>query len=82
MRIEEVVASRLWNKGIDSVSAMIYLQQNDFRRLTVQEMQRKSLDTSDVIEDVRTKRETLPLIILNFFFSIIFTSNQIIAHLF
>jgi hypothetical protein len=43
VRIEEVAASRLWNIGIGSVSAVVYLQQNDSRRLTVQEIQHKGL---------------------------------------
>jgi hypothetical protein len=51
MRIEEVAASRLWNRGIGSVSAAVYLRQSDFRRLTVQEIQHKGLGTPDVIGD-------------------------------
>jgi hypothetical protein len=35
MRIEEVAASRLWNRGIGSISAVVYFQQNDSRRLIV-----------------------------------------------
>jgi hypothetical protein len=53
MRIEEVTASRLWNGGIGSVSVVVYLQQSDFHRLTVQEMQYKDLGTPDVIGDAR-----------------------------
>jgi head-tail adaptor len=30
VRIEEVATSRLWNRGIGSVSAVVYLQQSDF----------------------------------------------------
>jgi hypothetical protein len=52
MRIEEIVISRLWNRGIDSVSVVVYLQQSDFRRLTVQEIQHKGLGTPYVIRDV------------------------------
>jgi hypothetical protein len=55
VRIEEVATSKLWNKGIGSVSAMVYLQQSDSRRFTIQEMQRKSLGTSYVIGDARSK---------------------------
>jgi hypothetical protein len=51
VRIEEVATSRLWNRGIGSVSAVVYLQQSDSRRITVQEIQHKSLDTLDVIGD-------------------------------
>jgi hypothetical protein len=58
VRIEEVAASRLLNRGIGSVSAVLYLQQSDSRRLTVQEMQRKGFDTSDVIRDARSKKNT------------------------
>jgi hypothetical protein len=35
MRIEEVAASRLWNRGIGSILAVVYFQQNDSRRLIV-----------------------------------------------
>jgi hypothetical protein len=58
VRIEEVAASRLWNRGIGSVSAMVYLQQNDSQKFTIQEMQRKYLGTSDVIRDARSKENT------------------------
>jgi hypothetical protein len=51
VRIEEVATSRLWNRGIGSVSVVVYLQQSDSRRLTVQKIQHKSLDTPDVIGD-------------------------------
>jgi hypothetical protein len=51
VRIEEVAASRLWNRGIGSVSTVVYLQQIDSRRLTVHEIQHKGLDTPDVIGD-------------------------------
>jgi ribosomal protein L31E len=51
VRIEEVATSRLWNRGIGSVSAVVYLQQSDSRRITVQEIQHKSLGTPDVIGD-------------------------------
>jgi hypothetical protein len=34
-------------------------------------MQRKSFDMPDVIEDARSKRKTLSLVILNFFISVI-----------
>jgi hypothetical protein len=68
VRIEEVVASRLWSSRISSVSS-------DSRRLKMQETERKGLDTLDVIGDAKSKGETLSLVILNFFFSII--SNNI-----
>jgi ribosomal protein L31E len=51
VRIKEVAASRLWNRGIDSISAVVYLQQSNSRRLTVYEIQHKGLGTPDVIED-------------------------------
>jgi hypothetical protein len=73
--IEELVASRLWSNGIDSVLVVVYLQPNNSRRLTVQEKQRKCLGTLDIIGDARSKEETLPLVILNFLISIIFNSG-------
>jgi hypothetical protein len=51
VRIEEVTASRLWNREIGSVSAVIYLQQSDSQRFMVHEIQHKGLGTPDVIED-------------------------------
>jgi Trk K+ transport system NAD-binding subunit len=69
--IKRVATYSLWNRGIDSISAVIYLQQSDSQRLTVQEMQCKSFDTPDVIENVRSKRKILSLIILNFLISVI-----------
>jgi hypothetical protein len=51
VRIEEVVTSRLWNRGISSVSTVVYLQQSNFPRLTVQEIQYKGLGTPYVIGD-------------------------------
>jgi hypothetical protein len=69
VRIGDVAAFRLWNKGIGSVSIVVYLQQSNSRRLTAQEMQRKGFGTSYVIEDVRSKRETFPLVILIFLIS-------------
>jgi hypothetical protein len=65
------MTSRLWNRGISSVSTVVYLQQSDSHMLTVQEMQRKSFDMPDVIGDTRSKRKTFPLIILNFCISVI-----------
>jgi hypothetical protein len=58
VRIEEVATSRLWNREIGSVSTVIYLQQSYSQKLTVQEMQRKGLGTSDVIGDARSKKNT------------------------
>jgi hypothetical protein len=51
VRIEEVATSRLWNRGIGSVSAVVYLQQSDSRRRTVQKIQHKGLGTPNVIGD-------------------------------
>jgi hypothetical protein len=51
VRIEEIAASRLWNIGIGSVSAVVYLQQSDSQRLTVHEIQHKGLGTPDMIGD-------------------------------
>jgi hypothetical protein len=75
VRIEEVVASRLWSSRIGSVSIVVYLKPSDSRRLKMQETERKGLDMLDVIGDAKSKGETLSLVILNFFFSII--SNNI-----
>jgi hypothetical protein len=55
--IEEVTVSRLWNREIGSVSAVVYLQQSSSRRLTVQKMQRKSFGIPDVIIDARSKKK-------------------------
>jgi hypothetical protein len=75
VRIEEVAASRLWSSGIGSVSVMVHPQQSDSQRLTVLEIQRKGFGTPDVIGDVRSKRKTFPLVILNFLISIISNSS-------
>jgi hypothetical protein len=61
--------------GIDSVSAVVDLETNDSRKLTMQETQCKDLDTLDVIEDARSKRKTFPLIIQNSLISIIFNDG-------
>jgi hypothetical protein len=52
-RIEDIMIFRLWNRGIGSVSAMVYFQQSDSQKLTVQEMQCKGFDIPDVIGDTR-----------------------------
>jgi hypothetical protein len=75
VRIEEVAASRLWNRGIGSVSAVVYLQQSDSRKLMVQEIHYKILGTPDVIGDARSERKTLPLVILNSLISVISNSG-------
>jgi hypothetical protein len=75
VRIEEVARSRLWNRWIGLVSTVVYLQQRDSQRLMVQEIQHKNLGTSDVIGDALSKRETLPLVILNSLISIISNSG-------
>jgi hypothetical protein len=67
VRIEEVVASRLWSSRIGSVSIVVYLKPSDSRRLKMQETERKGLDMLDVIGDAKSKGETLSLVILNFF---------------
>jgi hypothetical protein len=69
------MTSRLWNRGICSVSVVVYLQQNDSRRLTAQEIQHKSLGTSDMIGDAWSERKTLPLVVLNSFISVISNSD-------
>jgi hypothetical protein len=70
-RIEEIMASRLWNKGIGSVSAVVYLQQSDSQRFTMHEMQHKDFGMPDMIGDAKLKRKTFPLIFMNFLISII-----------
>jgi hypothetical protein len=71
------MTSRLWNREIDSVSTVVYLQQSDSRRLTVQQIQHKCLGTPNVIGDTWSERETLPLVILNSLISIISNSGII-----
>jgi hypothetical protein len=66
---------RLWSGGIDSVSAVVDLETNDSRKLTMQETQCKDLDTLDVIEDARSKKKTFPLIIQNSLISVIFNDG-------
>jgi hypothetical protein len=75
VRIEEIMTSKLWNSEIGSVPAVVYLQQSDFQKFTVQEIQRKGFDMSDVIGDARSKRKMLPLVILNFCISFISNSD-------
>jgi hypothetical protein len=69
------MTSRLWSRGIGSVSDVVYLQQSNSRRLMVQEIQHKGLGTPDVIGDTWSEREKFSLVILNSLISVISNSG-------
>jgi hypothetical protein len=54
---------------------VVYLQQSNFRRLTVHEIQYKGLDTPYMIGDAWSEREMFPLVILNSLISVISNSG-------
>jgi hypothetical protein len=57
VKIEEVATTRLRSSEIGYVSVVIYLQSSNYLRFMMQEIQHKSLDTSDVIKDTRSKEK-------------------------